>query len=82
MNLRGTLFQEAFAPMAKGLPTMVEVLRKQLTLSESTAQDLREQIHTLQVTVERLTQENSDLKHMLHVITKNFILLHIKMLKI
>lgn len=48
---------------------MVEVLKKQLTLSESTVQDLREQVHTLQVTVEQLTQENSELKHMLQVTT-------------
>nr|XP_012226584.1 PREDICTED: ARF GTPase-activating protein GIT1 [Linepithema humile] len=59
--------EEAFAPMAKGLPSMVEVLKKQLTLSESTVQDLREQIHTLQTAVEQLTQENSELKHMLQV---------------
>lgn len=63
------LFQEAFAPMAKGLPSMVEVLKKQLTLSESTVRDLREQVHTLQATVEQLTQENSELKHMLQVTT-------------
>lgn len=54
--------------MAKGLPSMVEVLKKQLTLSESTVRDLREQIHTLQDTVEQLIRENSELKHMLQVI--------------
>lgn len=59
--------------MAKGLPSMVEVLKKQLTLSESTVQDLREQIHTLQTAIEQLTQENSELKHMLQVITYHFI---------
>ncbi|EFN66920.1 ARF GTPase-activating protein GIT1 [Camponotus floridanus] len=59
--------KEAFAPMAKGLPSMVEVLKKQLTLSESTVRDLREQIHTLQITIEQLTQENSELKRMLQV---------------
>jgi len=46
---------------------MVEVLKKQLTLSESTVQDLREQIYILQSTVEQLSQENSELKHMLQV---------------
>lgn len=60
--------------MAKGLPSMVEVLKKQLTLSESTVRDLREQIHTLQITVEQLTQENSELKRMLQVTMQNFIL--------
>lgn len=60
--------------MAKGLPSMVEVLKKQLTLSESTVRDLREQIHTLQITIEQLTQENSELKRMLQVIMQNFIL--------
>ncbi|KAM0730244.1 ARF GTPase-activating protein GIT1 [Formica fusca] len=59
--------EEAFAPMAKGLPSMVEVLKKQLTLSESTVRDLREQIYTLQNAVEQLTQENSELKRMLQV---------------
>lgn len=63
-----TLFQEVFAPMAKDHPSMVEVLKKQLTLSESTVQDLRKQVHTLQATVEQLTQENSELKHLLQVI--------------
>jgi len=53
--------------MAKGLPSMVEVLKKQLTLSESTVRDLREQIYILQSTVEQLSQENSELKHMLQV---------------
>ncbi|XP_072744882.1 ARF GTPase-activating protein GIT1-like [Anoplolepis gracilipes] len=59
--------EDAFAPMAKGLPSMVEVLKKQLTLSESTVRDLREQIYTLQTAVEQLTQENSELKRMLQV---------------
>ncbi|XP_020286326.1 ARF GTPase-activating protein GIT1 isoform X2 [Pseudomyrmex gracilis] len=59
--------EETFAPMAKGLPSMVEVLKKQLTLSESNVRDLREQIHTLQNTVEQLTRENSELKHMLQL---------------
>lgn len=62
------LFQQAFAPMAKGLPSVVEVLKKQLTLSESTVRNLHEQMHTLQIMVEQLTQENSELKHMLQVI--------------
>lgn len=60
--------------MAKGLPSMVEVLKKQLTLSESTVRDLREQIYTLQNAVEQLTQENSELKRMLQVTMRNFIL--------
>ena len=58
----GTLLQEAFAPLAKGLPSVVEVLKKQLTLSESTVRDLRDQIHTLHNTVEQLTHENNGLK--------------------
>lgn len=61
------LLQEAFAPLAKGLPSVVEVLKKQLTLSESTIKDLREQICTLQSTVEQLTHENNELKQMIHV---------------
>lgn len=52
---------------------MVEVLKKQLTLSESTVRDLREQIYTLQTAVEQLTQENNELKHMLQVIIQNLI---------
>ncbi|XP_011053782.1 PREDICTED: ARF GTPase-activating protein GIT2-like isoform X1 [Acromyrmex echinatior] len=46
---------------------MVEVLKKQLTLSESTVRDLREQVHTLQTAIEQLTQENNELKHMLQI---------------
>lgn len=61
------LLQEAYAPLAKGLPSVVEVLKKQLTLSESTVKDLREQIHTLQNTVEQLTLENNELKQKIHV---------------
>lgn len=52
---------------------MVEVLKKQLTLSESTVRDLREQIYTLQTAIEQLTQENNELKHMLQVIIQNLI---------
>lgn len=66
------LLQEAFIPIVKGLPSMVEVLKKQLTLSESTVRDLREQIHTLQTTVEQLTRENNELKHMLQVIDTKY----------
>ncbi|XP_029036357.1 ARF GTPase-activating protein GIT1 isoform X2 [Osmia bicornis bicornis] len=59
--------EEAFAPLARGLPSVVEVLKKQLTLSESTVRDLREQIHTLQNTIEQLTRENNELKQMIHM---------------
>ncbi|XP_006608086.1 ARF GTPase-activating protein GIT2 isoform X2 [Apis dorsata] len=59
--------EEAFAPLAKGLPSVVEVLKKQLTLSESTVRDLREQISTLQNTIEQLTHENNELKQMIHL---------------
>lgn len=51
---------------------MVEVLKKQLTLSESTVRDLREQIHILQTTIEQLTRENNELKHILQVIDTKF----------
>lgn len=61
------ILQEAFAPLAKGLPSVVEVLKKQLTLSESTVRDLREEISTLQNTIEQLTHENNELKQMIHV---------------
>lgn len=61
------LLQEAFAPLAKGLPSVVEVLKKQLTLSESTIRDLHEQIRTLQSTIEQLTHENNELKQIIHV---------------
>ncbi|XP_043254789.1 ARF GTPase-activating protein GIT2 isoform X1 [Colletes gigas] len=59
--------EEAFAPLAKGLPSVVEVLKKQLTLSESTVRDFRQQIHTLQNTIEQLTHENNELKKIIHV---------------
>lgn len=62
------MFQEVFTPITKGFPSMVEVLKKQLTLSESTVRDLREQVHTLQTAIEQLTQENNELKHMFQVI--------------
>jgi len=51
---------------------MVEVLKKQLTLSESTVRDLREQVHTLQTAIEQLAQENNELKHMLQVTNTKF----------
>lgn len=57
--------EDALIPMAKGLPSIVEVLKKQLTLSESTVRDLRNQIHVLQVTVDQLTQENAGLKQII-----------------
>lgn len=53
--------------MAKGLPSVVEVLRKQLTLSESTIRDLREEIRCLQCTIERISEENRELKNMIQV---------------
>lgn len=59
--------EDAFAPLAKGLPSFVEVLKKQLTLSESTVRDLREQVHTLQTTIEQLTHENNELKQIIHM---------------
>ncbi|KAG7204050.1 hypothetical protein KM043_001908 [Ampulex compressa] len=59
--------EQAYAPMAKGLPSVVEVLKKQLTLSESTVRDLRGQIRTLQYTVDQLMQENSELKRLLQL---------------
>ncbi|KAF7390710.1 hypothetical protein HZH66_009190 [Vespula vulgaris] len=57
--------EDVFVPMAKGLPSVVEVLKKQLTLSESTVRDLQSQIHILQNTVEQLTQENVGLKQII-----------------
>lgn len=59
--------QKALAPMAKGLPSVVEVLKKQLTLSESTMRDLREEVRRLQRTVEQLSQENRELKNTIQV---------------
>lgn len=53
--------------MAKGLPSVVEVLKKQLTLSDSTIRDLRGEIRSLQSTVERLSQENCELRSMIQV---------------
>ncbi|OXU22117.1 hypothetical protein TSAR_004541 [Trichomalopsis sarcophagae] len=55
--------EKALAPMAKGLPSVVEVLKKQLTLSESTMRDLREEVRRLHATIEHLTQENRELKN-------------------
>ncbi|XP_014214077.1 ARF GTPase-activating protein GIT1 [Copidosoma floridanum] len=54
--------EKALAPMAKGLPSVVEVLKKQLMLSESTTRDLRDEIKRLHITLEQLTQENRELK--------------------
>lgn len=56
------------SPIAKGLPSAVEVLRKQLTLSETTIKDLREEVRSLQNTVERISVENRELKIMMQVI--------------
>lgn len=53
--------------MAKGLPSVVEVLKKQLTLSESTMRDLREEVRRLHATIEQLTQENRELKNTIQV---------------
>ncbi|XP_024943398.1 ARF GTPase-activating protein GIT1 isoform X2 [Cephus cinctus] len=63
--------EKAFAPMAKGLPSVVEVLKRQLTLSESTIKELRDEIRTLQATVERLTQENCELRSMTQIPRKS-----------
>ncbi|XP_046826385.1 ARF GTPase-activating protein GIT1 isoform X4 [Vespa crabro] len=57
--------EDVFVPMAKGLPSVVEVLKKQLTLSESTVRDLQSQVHVLQNTVDKLTQENVGLKQII-----------------
>ncbi|KAK2575459.1 hypothetical protein KPH14_011191 [Odynerus spinipes] len=57
--------EDAFIPLAKGLPSIVEVLKKQLTLSESTVRDLRNQIYALQSTVDHLMQENVGLKQII-----------------
>ncbi|XP_046744368.1 ARF GTPase-activating protein GIT2 [Diprion similis] len=63
--------EKALAPMAKGLPSVVEVLKKQLTLSDSTIRDLRNEIRSLQSTVERLSQENCELRNMIQVPLKS-----------
>ncbi|KAJ8679879.1 hypothetical protein QAD02_015666 [Eretmocerus hayati] len=61
-----TLDGEKFhAPASKALSSVVEVLKKQLTISESTVRDLREEVRRLQNTVEKLSQENHDLKNAL-----------------
>lgn len=57
--------EDAFIPMAKGLPSVVEVLKKQLALSETTVRDLQNQIHILQSMVDQLTQENVGLKQII-----------------
>ncbi|XP_043274265.1 ARF GTPase-activating protein GIT1 [Venturia canescens] len=57
--------EKALAPMAKGLPSVVEVLKKQLNLSEATIKDLQEEMRGYQRTVARLTQENRELKNMI-----------------
>lgn len=54
-------------PIAKGLPSAMDVLRKQLTLSEATIRELREEIRSLQTTVERISIENRELKIMMQV---------------
>ncbi|XP_058797903.1 ARF GTPase-activating protein GIT2 [Phymastichus coffea] len=54
--------EKALTPMAKGLPSVVEVLKKQLTLSESTTRNLKEEVRRLQRTVDQLMQENRELK--------------------
>ena len=54
----------------------MEVLKKQLTLSESTAHDLRNEIRQLQKTVEQLVQENRELKDIIQVSCK--IVIYIK----
>ncbi|XP_046428223.1 ARF GTPase-activating protein GIT2 [Neodiprion fabricii] len=63
--------EKALAPMAKGLPSVVEVLKKQLTLSDSTIRDLRNEIRSLQSTVERLSQENCELRNMIQAPLKS-----------
>lgn len=57
--------KKSMSPIAKGLPSAVEVLRKQLTLSETTIKDLREEVRSLQNTVERISVENRELKIMM-----------------
>lgn len=56
------LLQKMAAHLAKGLPSVVEVLKKQLTLSESTTKDLKEEIERLKLTIVELSQENMNLK--------------------
>lgn len=57
--------------MAKGLPSVVEVLKKQLTISEATTRDLKEEVRRLQRTVEQLMQENRELKIAMQVSLAN-----------
>uniref|UniRef100_A0A0C9RS72 GIT2_0 protein n=1 Tax=Fopius arisanus TaxID=64838 RepID=A0A0C9RS72_9HYME len=54
--------EKALAPMAKGLPSIVEVLKKQLSTSESTIKSLQEEMKDLKKTIEALTRENRELK--------------------
>ncbi|XP_033212377.1 ARF GTPase-activating protein GIT1 isoform X3 [Belonocnema kinseyi] len=66
--------EKALAPLAKGLPSVVEVLRKQLNLSESTIRDLREEIRCLQSSIERILEENRELKNMIQAKTSEAII--------
>ncbi|XP_051164978.1 ARF GTPase-activating protein GIT1 isoform X1 [Leptopilina boulardi] len=59
--------KKPMSPMGKGLPSAVDVLRKQLSISESTIKDLREEVRLLQNTVERISAENQELKIMLQL---------------
>lgn len=59
--------KKAMTPIAKGLPSAMDVLRKQLTLSEATIRELREEIRSLQTTVERISIENRELKIMMQL---------------
>ncbi|XP_063983780.1 ARF GTPase-activating protein GIT2 [Diachasmimorpha longicaudata] len=54
--------EKALAPMAKGLPTIVELLKKQLSTSESTIKSLQEEMREMKRTIETLTRENRELK--------------------
>ncbi|KAL7286050.1 hypothetical protein TKK_0019658 [Trichogramma kaykai] len=62
--------QNGLSPNSKGLPSVVQSLKKQLTLSETTARELREEIRRLQTTIQQLIVENCDLKNALHMQSK------------
>ncbi|XP_066589482.1 ARF GTPase-activating protein GIT1 [Prorops nasuta] len=54
--------KEANDTITKDLPSVIEVLKKQLTLSEIMVRDLQNEIRSLKSTVQYLTQENEELK--------------------
>ncbi|XP_057320992.1 ARF GTPase-activating protein GIT1 [Microplitis mediator] len=62
--------EKTVGPTGKGQPAVIQVLKKQLNISESTIKSLHDEIDNFKQTIEQLTLENRQLKSIIDIYVK------------